>query len=77
VVGGIQSWLRVHPYPPLLEHLSVRPGNQLFFVRDDDVDERVRAKRSEGSLTDSLLTKPARTLKVIQAHAIDGIFDGI
>jgi hypothetical protein len=42
VDGGIQSWLRAHPYPPFLEHLSFRLGNQLFFVRVDDVDGRVQ-----------------------------------
>lgn len=42
VDGGIQSWLRAHPYPPFLEHLSFRLGNQLFFVRVDDVDGKVR-----------------------------------
>jgi hypothetical protein len=39
--GGIQSWLRAHPYPPFLEHLSFRLGNQVFFVRIEDVDKRV------------------------------------
>jgi len=42
VDGGIQSWLRAHPYPPFLEHLSFRLGNQLFFVRVDDVDGNVQ-----------------------------------
>lgn len=41
VDGGIQSWLRAHPYPPFLEHLSFRLGNQLFFIRVDDVDGKV------------------------------------
>lgn len=41
VDGGIQSWLRAHPYPPFLEHLSFRLGNQLFFVRVEDVDGKV------------------------------------
>jgi hypothetical protein len=41
VDGGIQAWLRAHPYPPFLEHLSFRLGNQLFFVRIEDVDGRV------------------------------------
>lgn len=39
--GGIQSWLRAHPYPPVLEHLSFRLGNQLFFVRVVDEDENI------------------------------------
>jgi hypothetical protein len=33
VQGGINTWLRAHPSPPFLEHLSFRLGNQLFFVR--------------------------------------------
>lgn len=41
VEDGIQSWLRAHPYPPFLEHLSFRLGNQLFFVRVEDVDGKV------------------------------------
>jgi hypothetical protein len=39
---GIQSWLRAHPYPPVLEHLSFRLGNQLFFIRVEDVDGKVQ-----------------------------------
>jgi hypothetical protein len=46
VAGGIQSWLRAHPYPPLLEHLSFRLGNQLFFIRVEDVDGKVRGPGS-------------------------------
>jgi len=41
VDSGIRSWLRAHPYPPFLEHLSFRLGNQLFFVRVEDVDGNV------------------------------------
>lgn len=41
VDGGIKFWLRADPYPPFLEHLSFRLGNQLFFVRIEDVDEEV------------------------------------
>jgi hypothetical protein len=41
VQGGMQSWLRCHPYPPFLEHLSFRLGNQVFFVRVEDSDERI------------------------------------
>lgn len=46
VDGGIQSWLRAHPYPPFLEHLSFRLGNQLFFIRIEDVDEKVEGPGS-------------------------------
>ena len=41
VPGGIQSWLRAHPYPPFLEHLSFRIGNQLLFVRLEAEDGSV------------------------------------
>lgn len=41
VDGGIKFWLRAHPYPPFLEHLSFRLGNQLFFVRIEDVAKEV------------------------------------
>lgn len=41
VQGGIQSWLRCHPYPPFREHLSFRLGNQLFFIRIVDVSDKV------------------------------------
>jgi hypothetical protein len=42
VEGGIQTWLRAHPYPPFLEHLSFRLGNQLFFLRVEDVAGKVQ-----------------------------------
>lgn len=29
---GALSWMRAHIHPPMLEHLSFRMGNQLFFV---------------------------------------------
>lgn len=38
---GAINWLRAHPYHPYLAHLSFRLGNQLFFVRIEDVDELV------------------------------------
>ena len=41
VQGGIQSWLRAHPYPPVLEHLSFRLGNQVFFIRVEAEEEQV------------------------------------
>lgn len=42
VDSGIQTWLRGHPNPPFLEHLSFRLGNQLFFVRVEDIDQKVK-----------------------------------
>ena len=41
VQGGIDSWLRWHPDPPFLDHLSFRLGNQNFFLRVHDADGRV------------------------------------
>ncbi|MFC1494921.1 hypothetical protein ACFL6W_06565 [Thermodesulfobacteriota bacterium] len=38
---GKLSWIRAHPYPPFLEHLSFRLGNQLFFIRVEDIDGTV------------------------------------
>lgn len=52
VDGGIQSWLRAHPYPPFLEHLSFRLGNQLIFVRVEDVERKVQGPGSaQGFIT--------------------------
>lgn len=53
VQGSIQSWLRAHPYPPFLEHLSFRIENQLFFIRVEDVDGKIE---SPGSLRGLYLT---------------------
>ena len=38
---GKLSWLRAHPYPPYMEHLSFRIDNQLFFVRVEDIEGTV------------------------------------
>ena len=35
------SWIRAHPYPPYTEHLSFRLGNQLFFIRVEDINGTV------------------------------------
>jgi len=42
VQDNIRFWLRAHPHPPFLEHLSFRLGNQLFFVRVEDVDGKIK-----------------------------------
>ncbi|MCZ8158391.1 MAG: hypothetical protein O9256_00610 [Rhizobiaceae bacterium] len=44
---GHLSWLRADPNPPLLEHLSFRMGNQIFFIRVVDADGRVEGPASE------------------------------
>ncbi len=52
VQGGIKSWIRAHQYPPFLEHLSFRLGNQLFFIRVEDVSGKVAGPGSlHGLLT--------------------------
>ena len=38
---GAVNWLKADPRPPFLEHLSFRLGNQLFFVRIADVDDKL------------------------------------
>lgn len=50
VQGPLHSWLRVNLNPPFLEHLSFRLGNQLFFIRIEDVDERLQVPGSRGGL---------------------------
>lgn len=40
---GPLPWLKASLHPPFLEHLSFRLGNQLFFVRVEDADGRVKA----------------------------------
>lgn len=43
---GLHSWLRAHLSPPFLEHLSFRLGNQLFFIRIEDVDDHLQVPGS-------------------------------
>lgn len=50
VQGPSLSWLKVTLNPPFLEHLSFRLGNQLFFIRIEDVDERLQVPGSRGGL---------------------------
>lgn len=57
VDGGLQSWLRAHPHPPFLEHLSFRLGNQLFFVRIEDVNGKVQGPgNARGLITAARMT---------------------
>lgn len=48
--GPIESWLKVDLNPPFLEHLSFRLGNQLFFIRLEDVDGRLGVPGSRNGL---------------------------
>jgi hypothetical protein len=36
------NWLKAELELPFLEHLSFRIGNQLFFVRLEDIENRIR-----------------------------------
>lgn len=51
VKGGEQLvWMRAHPEPPFMEHLSFRLGNQLFFVRLEDADGIIQMPGTEADL---------------------------
>lgn len=50
VQGPFHSWLKANLNPPFLEHLSFRLGNQLFFVRIEDVDGRLNVPASRKGL---------------------------
>ena len=50
VQGPMHSWLKSNLNPPFLEHLSFRLGNQLFFIRIEDVDERLSGPGSRDGL---------------------------
>lgn len=50
VLGGLQSWLKATPYPPFLEHLSFRLGNQNFYIRVSDVSGSIDGPGSERGL---------------------------
>jgi SPP1 family predicted phage head-tail adaptor len=47
---GPISWLKAALTPPYLEHLSFRLGNQLFFVRIEDVDNELDVPASRKGL---------------------------
>jgi len=39
---GAINWIKSDPRPPFLEHLSFWLGNQIFFLRIEDVDDVIR-----------------------------------
>ncbi|MBR7069952.1 MAG: hypothetical protein IKI30_05850, partial [Oxalobacter sp.] len=47
--GNDIAWMRANLDLPLMEHLSFRLGNQLFFIRVTDADELIE---SPGTLED-------------------------
>lgn len=48
--GPLHSWLKADLGPPFLEHLSFRLGNQLFFVRLEDVEGKLDVPGSRKGL---------------------------
>lgn len=46
----LRSWLKASLTPPFLEHLSFRLGNQLFFVRIEDVEGELSVPGSREGL---------------------------
>lgn len=47
---GAAGWLRSHPYPPFLDHLSFRLGNQIFVVHIEDASGKVAGPGSKQGL---------------------------
>ena len=78
VDGGIHTWLRAHPYPPFLEHLSFRLGNQLFFVRVEDVDGKVNGPgNAQGYITAARAASTTRLSASPWLRAISSIIVAI
>jgi hypothetical protein len=50
VQGGVRTWLKDYPGPPVLEHISFRLGNQLFFLHLQDADGREHFPGNERGL---------------------------
>lgn len=48
--GPLHSWLKADLNPPFLAHLSFRLGNQLFFIRLEDVDGRLETPGNRSGL---------------------------
>src|SRR4051794_19299837 len=48
--GAPRIWLKANLNPPFLEHLSFRLGNQLFFVRIEDAENRLEVPGSRKGL---------------------------
>lgn len=48
--GPLHSWLKASLNPPFLEHLSFRLGNQLFFIRIEDVDGQLNVPGNRDGL---------------------------
>lgn len=46
----LRSWLKASLTPPFLEHMSFRLGNQLFFIRIEDIDGELNVPGSRQGL---------------------------
>lgn len=50
--GPLHGWLKADLKPPFLEHLSFRLGNQVFFIRLEDTEQRLTVPgNAQGLLT--------------------------
>jgi hypothetical protein len=73
VDGGLQTWLRDHPYPPFLEHLSFRLGNQLFFIRLEGVDGKLTGPGNhQGHITAAKLANGRACVMPMKKKFLDG-----
>ena len=73
-VQGPHSSLKANLNSPALEHLSFRLGNQLFFVRIEDVDDRLDVPGSRAGLFS--IAHPSERLCLPDADALlDGSLD--
>ncbi len=78
VGDGIRSWLRAHPYPPFLEHLSFRVGNQLFFVRIEDVDGKVCGPgNSQGHVSAARISNGRACVLPMKKNALSGAWEAV
>ncbi len=48
--GELKFWIRTNLIPPMLEHFSFRLGNEIFFIRVEDVDHIVSGPSSRTGL---------------------------
>ena len=69
---GIQFWLRAHPYPPFLEHLSFRLGNQLFFVRVEDIDGKAQGSANPSGFITAAKIANGRACVLPMKKLVDG-----
>ena len=49
-IEGGPAWIRAHLDQPIMEHLSFRLGNQLFFIRIEDAEGQLKTPGSEEAL---------------------------